>query len=183
MAVIESVEASSEPSRRRSWRICPSERLEAQICALAGRLAAHECVWLELIGEFDRREGYAAWGCQSTAYWLSWHCGLSKGAARERVRVARALETAAGGARRVRGRPVVVFEGASHHPGRHRGHRDDAGRARAGRHRQPSSNGSVPATAPSRSAPTAVDPAAGEEADADARTVLVDLSMVHDDDG
>jgi hypothetical protein len=68
------------------------ERLETQICGMAGLLAAQERLWLELIGEFDRRERYAAWECTSTAYWLNWHCGLSKGAARERVRVARALE-------------------------------------------------------------------------------------------
>ena len=70
----------------------PSERLEAQICALAGRQAADDCAWSLLIGEFDRRRGYDAWECRSTSYWLNWHCGLSMGAGRERVRVARALE-------------------------------------------------------------------------------------------
>ena len=69
-----------------------ADRLEAQICAMAGRRAADECAWLSLIGEFDRREGYAVWECRSTAHWLNWHCGLSMAAARERVRVARALE-------------------------------------------------------------------------------------------
>ena len=34
-----------------------ADRLEAQICAMAGRRAADECAWLSLIGEFDRREG------------------------------------------------------------------------------------------------------------------------------
>ncbi len=68
------------------------DRLEAQICALAARRAAEECVWLELIAEFDRRERFDAWECRSTAHWLNWHCGLSMPAARERVRVARALE-------------------------------------------------------------------------------------------
>ena len=68
------------------------ERLEAKICALAGRRAAEECAWLVLIGEFDRRERFDGWGCRSTAHWLNWQCGLSMPAARERVRVARALE-------------------------------------------------------------------------------------------
>ena len=54
----------------------PTERLEAQITELAGHLAAAECRWLGLVGEFDRRKGYEAWGCISCAYWLSWHCGL-----------------------------------------------------------------------------------------------------------
>ena len=54
----------------------PTERLEAQITELAGHLAAAECRWLGLVGEFDRRQGYEAWGCISCAYWLSWQCGL-----------------------------------------------------------------------------------------------------------
>ena len=70
----------------------PTERLEAQICAMAARRAADDCAWLLLIGEFDRREAYLSWECRSTSYWLNWHCGLSLGAGRERVRVARALE-------------------------------------------------------------------------------------------
>ena len=35
----------------------PTERLEAQITELAGHLAAAECRWLGLVGEFDRRKG------------------------------------------------------------------------------------------------------------------------------
>ena len=70
----------------------PTERLEAQITELAGHLAAAECRWLELVGEFDRRKGYEAWGCVSCAYWLSWQCGLDLRSARDKVRVARALE-------------------------------------------------------------------------------------------
>lgn len=70
----------------------PAERLEAQICALAARRAADDCAWLLLIAEFDRREAYLSWECRSTSYWLNWHGGLSLGAGRERVRVARALE-------------------------------------------------------------------------------------------
>lgn len=70
----------------------PLERLEAEITELAGHLAAGECRWLLLVGEFDRRAGYEQWGCRSTAAWLSWHCGLDMRAAREKVRVARVLE-------------------------------------------------------------------------------------------
>jgi hypothetical protein len=46
---------------------------------------------LKLLGEFERREGYAGWGIVSCAHWLSWKCGLSLVAARERCRIARAL--------------------------------------------------------------------------------------------
>ena len=40
----------------------PTERLEAQITELAGHLAAAECRWLELVGEFDRRQGLRGMG-------------------------------------------------------------------------------------------------------------------------
>jgi hypothetical protein len=46
---------------------------------------------LTLIREFDARGGWAQQGCRSCAEWLSWRVGLDPGAARERVRVARAL--------------------------------------------------------------------------------------------
>ena len=69
----------------------PTERLEAQITELAGHLAVAECRWLGLVGEFDRRKGYEAWGCISCAYWLSWHCGLDLRSACDKVRVACAL--------------------------------------------------------------------------------------------
>ena len=68
-----------------------TERLEAEISEFAGRLAAAECRWLELLYEYDRRRAYEAWGCISCAYWLSWKCGLDLRSARDKVRVARAL--------------------------------------------------------------------------------------------
>ncbi len=69
----------------------PLERIESEITGLAAHLAAAECRWLLLIGEFDRREGFAEWGCRSTAHYLNWRCGVSLRAAYERVRVGRAL--------------------------------------------------------------------------------------------
>jgi hypothetical protein len=47
---------------------------------------------LDLIREFDARSGWNN-GFRSCAAWLSWRVGLDPGAARERVRVARALGT------------------------------------------------------------------------------------------
>ncbi len=70
----------------------PLDRLEAEITTLAGHLNAATCRWLSLVGEFDRREGWAAWGCRSCAQWLSWRCGVTPGTAREQTRVARALD-------------------------------------------------------------------------------------------
>jgi hypothetical protein len=69
----------------------PLERLEAQICELAGHLAAATCRFLVLLGDFDARRGWASWEMSSCAAWLSWKCQMSSGAAREHVRVARAL--------------------------------------------------------------------------------------------
>ncbi|HJY02390.1 MAG TPA: DUF222 domain-containing protein, partial [Streptosporangiaceae bacterium] len=69
----------------------PLERLEAQICELAGHLAAATCRFLVLLGDFDARQGWASWEMTSCAAWLSWKCQMSSGTAREHVRVARAL--------------------------------------------------------------------------------------------
>jgi len=69
----------------------PLERLEAQICELAGHLAAATCRFLVLLADFDARRGWASWEMRSCAAWLSWKCQMSSGAAREHVRVARAL--------------------------------------------------------------------------------------------
>lgn len=69
----------------------PLERLEAQICELAGHLAAATCRLLILVGDFDARRGWASWDLPSCAAWLSWKCQIAPGTAREPVRVARAL--------------------------------------------------------------------------------------------
>src|SRR5437667_8118733 len=70
--------------------LSPGE-LEAEVCALAGQLAAGTCRWLLLVSEVDRRETWGAWGIRSCAHWLSWKCGVSLGTARDHVRVARRL--------------------------------------------------------------------------------------------
>jgi len=69
----------------------PLERLEVQICELAGHLTAATCRFLVLLADFDARRGWASWDMSSCAAWLSWKCQMSSGAAREHVRVARAL--------------------------------------------------------------------------------------------
>src|SRR5580698_3107558 len=69
----------------------PLERLEAQICELAGHLAAATCRFLVLLGDFDARRGWTSWDMSSCAAWLSWKCQMTAGTAREHVRVARAL--------------------------------------------------------------------------------------------
>ena len=69
----------------------PTERLAAELTTRAAHLAAAEARFCDVLSAFDAREGWAAVGVRSCAQWLSWRCGLSPGAARERVRVSRAL--------------------------------------------------------------------------------------------
>ena len=67
--------------------------LVAEITTLAGHLYAANARFLALVAELDRRRGWAEWGVKSCAHWLNWKCGIDLGAAREKVRVARALST------------------------------------------------------------------------------------------
>jgi hypothetical protein len=67
-------------------------QLEAEICTLAGHIAAATCRFLELILDFDDRGGWAAWDMRSCAAWLSWKCSLSPKTARDQLRTARALK-------------------------------------------------------------------------------------------
>jgi hypothetical protein len=69
----------------------PLDELAAAITTGAVRLAAATAAWLRLVAEFDRRGGWHGVGIRSCAHWLAWQCGLGPGAAREHVRVARAL--------------------------------------------------------------------------------------------
>src|SRR5690625_1212453 len=64
------------------------ERIQAQAAVVAGAT----CQFLLLLADFDARGG-VGWfvGLKSTAHWLAWACSMSPGAAREHVRVARAL--------------------------------------------------------------------------------------------
>ncbi|HEV8473162.1 MAG TPA: DUF222 domain-containing protein, partial [Methylomirabilota bacterium] len=66
------------------------DRLGDEIAELSAHLDAATARLLDLIREFDARGGWNT-GFRSCAAWLSWRVGLDPGAARERVRVARAL--------------------------------------------------------------------------------------------
>ncbi|MBL4796606.1 MAG: DUF222 domain-containing protein [Oleispira sp.] len=69
-----------------------NDQLADKITILAGQINAANYRFLKLIAEFDRREAWEGPGIRSCAYWLNWKCGISVGVAREKVRVARALE-------------------------------------------------------------------------------------------
>jgi len=68
------------------------DRLGDEIAALAAHLTAATARFLELIRAFDAGGGWNH-GFPSCAAWLTWRVGLAPGAAREHVRVARALGT------------------------------------------------------------------------------------------
>jgi hypothetical protein len=72
--------------------LAPLDRLGEEIAELAAHLTVATARLLDLIREFDARGGWSN-GFVSCAAWLTWRVGLAPGAAREHVRVARALGT------------------------------------------------------------------------------------------
>ena len=66
------------------------ERLGDEIALLSAHIEAATARLLDLIRDFDARGGWGN-GFKSCAEWLAWRVGMDLGAARERVRVARAL--------------------------------------------------------------------------------------------
>ena len=71
-------------------RVAALDRLGDEIAELSAHLDAATARLLALIRDFDAKGGWNT-GFRSCAHWLSWRVGLDLGAARERVRVARAL--------------------------------------------------------------------------------------------
>jgi hypothetical protein len=69
---------------------CSTHALGEEIAALAARLHAATYELLVLLREFDGRTGWGN-GFPTCAHWLQWRTGIDLGAAREKVRVARAL--------------------------------------------------------------------------------------------
>jgi hypothetical protein len=67
-----------------------TDRLGDEIAELSAHLDAATARLLELIRQFDARDAWNT-GFRSCAHWLAWRVGMDLGAARERVRVARAL--------------------------------------------------------------------------------------------
>ncbi|HVR10894.1 MAG TPA: DUF222 domain-containing protein [Thermoanaerobaculia bacterium] len=66
------------------------EQLGERIAELSAQISAATCELLAMLRDFDERAGWNS-GFQSCAHWLCWRVGLDLGAAREKVRVARAL--------------------------------------------------------------------------------------------
>jgi len=75
-----------------SHPIAELDRLGDEIAELSAHIEVATARLLDLIRQFDARGGWNT-GFRSCAAWLAWRVGLELGAARERVRVARALGT------------------------------------------------------------------------------------------
>ncbi len=69
-----------------------NENLRIAVTELSACITVATAHLLMLIAELDKREAWGDWGLKSCAHWLNWQCGIGLGAAREKVRVARALE-------------------------------------------------------------------------------------------
>ncbi|MDP2497471.1 MAG: hypothetical protein Q8W44_05685, partial [Candidatus Palauibacterales bacterium] len=67
------------------------EALSDRIAELAAHITVATYALLVLIRRYDASQGWHHAGFKSCARWLSWRIGIGAGAARERVRVARAL--------------------------------------------------------------------------------------------
>jgi len=68
----------------------PLDDLGERIAELAAQISAATYELLVMLRDFDERAGWNR-GFRSCAHWLTWRVGLDAGAAREKVRVARAL--------------------------------------------------------------------------------------------
>jgi len=69
----------------------PLEQLEHSLIESWRRVTQAEHRFLELLREFDLRQGWREYGNSDCAEWLNWRCGICRTTAQEKVRVARAL--------------------------------------------------------------------------------------------
>lgn len=67
------------------------QQLEREIGELAAQIQAATYRLLELLRRYDEQGTWADGGFKTCAAWLSWYTGIDLGAAREKVRVCRAL--------------------------------------------------------------------------------------------
>ena len=85
--------SDSAPQRGCDPKPLSAAYLEDEITSLSASIAVTTWRLLMLIAELDRRGAWQQCGVLSCAHWLNWKCGIDIGAAREKVRVARALES------------------------------------------------------------------------------------------
>jgi Domain of unknown function (DUF222)/HNH endonuclease len=89
-SLVESRDPHASPHALVPTSRADTDALGETIAALAARLHAATYELLVLLREFDERTGWNN-GFLSCAHWLHWRTGIDLGAAREKVRVAKAL--------------------------------------------------------------------------------------------
>lgn len=84
---------SAVPKTTRSHSFIPDDNvaLSDELTRLAGHINAAQYRFLKLLTALIEREAWAGAGLKSPAHWLNYYCGIDLGAAREKVRVAKAL--------------------------------------------------------------------------------------------
>jgi len=71
-----------------------NEQLADELTRLAGHINAAEYRFLKLLAALIERDAWGGdSGMKTPAHWLNYYCGIALGAAREKVRVARALQS------------------------------------------------------------------------------------------
>ena len=96
----------------------PVEELGEAIAELAARLHAATYELLVMLREFDAHAGWNN-GFLSCAHWLHWRTGIDLGAAREKLRTAKALAQSAAAERGDAARRDLLRQGAGVDPHRH----------------------------------------------------------------
>src|SRR2546428_1268698 len=92
-AMLDSIDPRSGAAAAASGVVSPDlDALEDEIATLSAHMDAATYRLLVCIREFDRADGWYKQGARSCAHWLNWRVGIDLGAAREKVRVAWALE-------------------------------------------------------------------------------------------
>ena len=99
-------------------RYTKSDALAAKITELYAYITAANHRFLELVAEFDEKGYWQLCGVHSCAHWLNWQCGIGMNAAREKVRVARALKELPKISKAFAARRDFLLEGAGDHPRR-----------------------------------------------------------------
>jgi hypothetical protein len=83
---------SSQRTSEYQRKMAEIDRLGDEIAVISAQIQTATYDLLVRLREFDKREGWGHHGAKSCAHWLAWRTSLAPGAAREWVRVARALE-------------------------------------------------------------------------------------------
>jgi hypothetical protein len=103
-----------------------SEDLGQEITQLCGYIFAATYRLLVMIREFDQDKLWADEGICSCAHWLNYQCGIGLNAAREKVRVAHALESLPNISAAFEKGKLKFFQGPCHDPHSHASYRRDS---------------------------------------------------------